>query len=193
MIPTSPGSNHGWRDGWWELARHVPSPNVGQRPANAVVDLAVIHSISLPPGVYGGPEIEQLFTNTLDWQTHPYFQTIAGLEVSAHFVIRRNGHTDQYARLQDRAWHAGTSTWQGRSNCNDYSVGIELEGLEGELFDDAQYTSLSQLLRSLHRHQGIKGVAGHEHVAPGRKYDPGPGFDWMRLQSLLSDTSLIWP
>lgn len=193
MNPASSGNSPEWANGWWQHARHVPSPNFGPRPADAVVDLAVIHSISLPPGVYGGPEIEQLFTNTLDWCAHPYFQRITGLEVSAHFVIRRNGHTDQYVRLQDRAWHAGASAWQGRHNCNDFSVGIELEGLEGDAFDAAQYVSLSRLLRSLHVHQGLRLVAGHEHVAPGRKRDPGPGFDWPGLQTQLADTPLIWP
>lgn len=187
----SPASE--WVDGWWQHARHVPSPNHGKRPSDAVVDLAVIHSISLPPGVYGGPEIEQLFTNTLDWDAHPYFQAITGLEVSSHFVIRRDGHIDQYVRLQDRAWHAGASEWQGRSNCNDYSVGIELEGLEGDVFEDAQYAQLAQLLCSLSHHQGLRQVAGHEHVSPGRKCDPGPGFDWLRLQQLLANTPLIWP
>ncbi len=191
MNKAAPSSE--WADGWWLHARHVPSPNHGQRPAGATVDLAVIHSISLPPGVYGGPEIEQLFTNALDWNAHPYFQSIAGLEVSSHFVIRRDGQTDQYVSIHDRAWHAGASSWQGRNNCNDYSVGIELEGLEGDVFDDAQYAALARLLRSLSQQQGVQLVAGHEHISPGRKCDPGDGFDWQHLQQRLSDTPLIWP
>ncbi len=182
-----------WQDGWWQDARPCASPNFGMRPANAVIDLAVIHSISLPPGQYGGPEIEQLFTNQLDWQAHPYFQTILGLEVSSHFVIRRDGQTDQYVSVLNRAWHAGKSHWRGRDNCNDDSVGIELEGLEGEAFEPAQYAALSLLLRSLSTYLPIKYIAGHEHIAPGRKFDPGEGFNWAHAQASLTDLSLTWP
>ena len=126
-----------WSDGWLRDARAVPSPNFGPRPADTAVSLAVIHSISLPPGEYGGPEIEQLFTNQLDWDAHPYFQSIRGLEVSSHFFIRRDGSFWQFVSCDDRAWHAGASQYKGQSNCNDNSVGIELEGLEGETFEDA--------------------------------------------------------
>jgi N-acetyl-anhydromuramoyl-L-alanine amidase len=182
-----------WQNGWWQHARHCVSPNFGVRPANAWVDLAVIHSISLPPGQYGGPEIERLFTNQLDWQAHPYFQTIEGLEVSSHFVIRRDGQTDQYVSVLDRAWHAGASHWRGRDNCNDDSVGIELEGLEGDPFELAQYTALAVLLRSLSHRLPIQYVAGHEHIAPGRKNDPGKGFNWSQLKANLHDLPLIWP
>ncbi len=182
-----------WQNGWWQGARPCASPNFGMRPNDAIIDLAVIHSISLPPGQYGGPGIEQLFTNQLDWQAHPYFQTISGLEVSSHFVIRRNGQTDQYVSVLDRAWHAGKSHWRGRDNCNDDSVGIELEGLEGESFEPDQYHALSQLLRSLSAYLPIQYIAGHEHIAPGRKFDPGEGFNWAIAQASLADLALIWP
>ena len=173
-----------WREGWWPGARAVPSPNHGPRPSGTAVSLVVLHSISLPPGQYGGREVERLFTNTLDWNAHPYFQTIRGLEVSAHFFVRRGGRVLQFVSVDRRAWHAGRSSWQGRENCNDYSVGIELEGLEGETFTDAQYRGLSRLLAAVRRVCPIEAIAGHEHVAPGRKADPGPGFDWPRLLAL---------
>lgn len=178
----------GWHEGWWLGAQSLPSPNFGPRPMGVCIDLAVIHSISLPPGQYGGPEIEQLFTNNLDWNAHPYFEQIRGLEVSSHFVIRRNGRCQQFVSVFARAWHAGRSTWRGRDNCNDYSVGIELEGLEHEPFEDAQYDTLTTLLKALPAVCPITQVAGHEHVAPGRKQDPGRAFDWGRLQALTG-----WP
>jgi N-acetyl-anhydromuramoyl-L-alanine amidase len=174
-----------WTQGWWAYARHRPSPNAGPRPAAAVVDLVVLHSISLPPGVYGGDAIGRLFTNQLDWTAHPYFEQIRGLLVSAHFVIDRRGRITQFVSCDQRAWHAGTSHWQGRDNCNDFSIGIELEGLEGDTFEPAQYRSLTHLLRSLRRQHGVRAVVGHEHVAPGRKADPGPGFEWGYLRQCL--------
>jgi len=177
-----------WQNGWYQYARHVPSPNYGPRPLADDVSLAVIHSISLPPGVCGGNEIEQLFTNQLDWSAHPYFEQIRGAEVSAHFVIRRDGELIQFVAVSDRAWHAGRSAWRGRDNCNDYSVGIELEGLEDTAFEAAQYRALSTLLDALAQHWPITQIAGHEHVAPGRKRDPGLAFDWRHLQALLQ-----WP
>ena len=152
------------------------------------MSLALIHSISLPPGVYGGDEVERLFTNRLDWDAHPYFQRIRGLTVSAHFFIRRDGELLQFVSCDERAWHAGASSWQGRADCNDYSVGIELEGLEGEHFEAAQYAVLATLLQAVATCYPIRHVVGHEHVAPGRKEDPGPGFDWDRLQAALG-----WP
>ena len=158
-----------------------------------MVSLAVIHSISLPPGEYGGDAVERLFTNTLDWNAHPYFQGIRGLEVSAHFFMRRDGGLVQFVGCDDRAWHAGASCWKGREGCNDFSVGIELEGLEGNTFEPAQYASLARLLRALARRYGITDVAGHEHVAPGRKADPGPGFDWSRLRRQLRRPDLRLP
>lgn len=182
-----------WVRGWWAHARHRPSPNVGSRPAAASVDLVVLHSISLPPGVYGGDAIELLFTNQLDWSAHPYFEQIRGLQVSAHFVIDRRGRITQYVSCDERAWHAGASHWQGRDNCNDFSIGIELEGLEGEPFEPAQYRSLVPLLRSLRRKYGVRAVVGHEHVAPGRKADPGPGFEWGYLRQSLGWSARCFP
>lgn len=186
--PSSP-----WLDGWYAKARHVPSPNIGERPAGTVIDLAVVHSISLPPGMYGGPEIEQLFTNQLDWSAHPYFEQIRGLEVSSHFVIRRDGELLQFASVFARAWHAGRSSWRGRDNCNDFSVGIELEGLEHEPFESAQYAALATLLQALRAAWPIAAVAGHEHIAPGRKFDPGQAFDWPLLQGLLGWPTAAFP
>lgn len=177
-----------WSGGWCSHARRVDSPNFGPRPAGSLVELAVVHSISLPPGVYGGDAIERLFTNRLDWDAHPYFQQIRGAEVSSHFVIRRGGELLQFVSCDARAWHAGVSQWRGRENCNDFSVGIELEGLEGLGFESAQYTRLALLLRELAQRHPLDAVAGHEHVAPGRKADPGVGFDWRRLIALLG-----WP
>lgn len=172
-------------DGWVRGLRRVDSPNRGPRPAGATVDLVVVHSISLPPGVYGGDAIERLFTNTLDCDAHPYYDRLRGLHVSAHFVVDRAGIATQYVSVDERAWHAGASAWRGRPDCNDYSVGVELEGLEGGTFEAAQYTTLAVLLRALHRRHALAGVAGHEHVAPGRKQDPGPGFDWPGLRRRL--------
>lgn len=177
-----------WHEGWWSQARRVDSPNHGPRPAGAEVTLAVIHSISLPPGVYGGDAIERLFTNALDWEAHPYFQHIRGLQVSAHFLVRRGGELLQFVATGERAWHAGRSTWRGRPECNDYSVGIELEGLEGEGFEDAQYRQLAELLVALARQHPLFEVVGHEQVAPDRKRDPGSGFDWSRLRDATT-----WP
>nr|WP_229722926.1 1,6-anhydro-N-acetylmuramyl-L-alanine amidase AmpD [Xylophilus rhododendri] len=169
-------------------AAPCPSPNFGPRPPGAHVDLLVMHSISLPPGVYGGPEVFELFTNRLDWDRHPYFGTIRGMEVSSHFYIRRDGALWQFVSCDDRAWHAGRSHWRGRDNCNDDSIGIELEGLEGQLFEPAQYEALARLCQALCLHYPIAHVAGHSDIAPGRKFDPGAGFDWAWLQQRLR-----WP
>ncbi len=182
-----------WRAGWWSGARACPSPNFGPRPAGVPIALALLHSISLPPGVYGGPHIDRLFTNTLDWDQHPYFQGIRGLEVSSHFVISRQGVVTQYVSCDDRAWHAGRSVWEGRDNCNDWSIGIELEGLEGEAFEPAQYAALDELLLALAANYPIESVAGHEHVAPGRKLDPGPGFNWNKVGALMKAQGWRWP
>jgi N-acetyl-anhydromuramoyl-L-alanine amidase len=182
-----------WHAGWWSRARRIASPNFGPRPAGTAIELALIHSISLPPGEYGADGIERLFTNTLDWDAHPYYQRIRGLTVSAHFVIRRDGELLQFVSCDERAWHAGRSSWQGREECNDYSIGIELEGLEGERFDDVQYVTLVRLLRALVRRYPVRAIAGHEHVAPGRKIDPGPGFDWPRLAALLRLSARYFP
>lgn len=178
---------------WLVWARHCPSPNVGERPTGACIDLIVIHSISLPPGIFGGDEIERLFTNRLNWDAHPYFQQIRGAEVSAHFLIRRTGEVVQFAGMDARAWHAGVSCWRGRSNCNDDSIGIELEGLEGGFFEPAQYASLARVCAEVASRYPIAWVAGHEHIAPGRKRDPGPGFDWHRLAQDLGWASACFP
>ena len=174
-----------WDGGWLRQAIRLPSPNFGPRPPQACIDLIVVHSISLPPGQYGGQAVQELFTNRLDWDAHPYYQQIRGLEVSSHFYIRRDGELWQFVSCDDRAWHAGRSHYRGRDNCNDDSIGIELEGLEGERFEPAQYQCLAALSQALIRRYPIAHIAGHEHVAPGRKQDPGPGFDWPQLQSLL--------
>ena len=182
-----------WRKGWYRFAHHTPSPNFGSRPADISIDLVVLHSISLPPGQYGGPEIEALFTNTLDWDAHPYFQLIRGAEVSAHFVIRRDGALIQFVSCDDRAWHAGSSHYQGRDNCNDFSIGIELEGLEGETFEAQQYETLSSVCAAIAQHYQLHQIAGHQHVAPDRKQDPGVGFDWSFLQRSLGWTDDNFP
>jgi N-acetyl-anhydromuramoyl-L-alanine amidase len=191
MTPPPPPEATGdplWQDGWYRFAHRIASPNFGPRPAGALVDLVVVHSISLPPGVYGGDEVRQLFTNTLDWDAHPYFQQIRGMQVSTHFFIRRDGALLQFVSCDQRAWHAGPSSYRGRDNCNDDSVGIELEGLEGETFEDAQYEQLAVVCAALAQHYPIQHVAGHEHIAPVRKKDPGAGFDWVSLQRELG-----WP
>jgi AmpD protein len=177
-----------WDGGWYRFARRLDSPNFGPRPSGAVIDLVVVHSISLPPGEYGGDGVQRLFTNTLDWDAHPYFKSIEALEVSSHFYVRRGGELWQFVSCDDRAWHAGASSWRGRDNCNDDSIGIELEGLEGETFEAAQYETLADLCASLAQRYPIEHIAGHEHIAPGRKQDPGPGFDWALLRR-----SLPWP
>ena len=182
-----------WSAGWLRSAQHCKSPNFGVRPEGATIDLVLIHSISLPPGEYGGDAIVQLFTNRLDWDAHPYYQQIRGLEVSAHFLVRRDGDVLQFVSCDARAWHAGASTWRGRHECNDFSIGIELEGLEGERFEAAQYAALVRLLAPLRRRYPIAAVVGHEHVAPGRKNDPGAGFDWTHLRSLLGNSALDLP
>lgn len=182
-----------WRDGWYRFASRLPSPNYGPRPRNHCTDLIVLHSISLPPGQYGGNEVQQLFTNQLDWQAHPYFQSIAGLTVSSHFYIRRHGELWQFVSCDDRAWHAGVSQYRGRANCNDDSIGVELEGLEGSLFEPAQYATLSALCASIMQQYPITHLAGHEHIAPGRKGDPGAGFDWLKLQNSLALSSNFLP
>ena len=182
-----------WREGWYQFSGRHTSPNFGPRPLDALVNLIVLHSISLPPGQYGGNEVQQLFTNQLDWEKHPYFKSIEGLEVSSHFYIRRNGELQQFVSCSDRAWHAGVSCYRGRSNCNDHSIGIELEGIEGGPFEISQYETLSSLCAALLQHYPIAHIAGHEHIAPGRKSDPGSGFDWYLLQQSLGLTPAHFP
>lgn len=182
-----------WRDGWYQFAAHLPSPNYGPRPSGSCIDLIVLHSISLPPGQYGGDEVQQLFTNQLDWQAHPYFESIRGLTVSAHFYIRRGGELWQFVSCDERAWHAGASSYRGRTNCNDDSIGIELEGLEGTCFEPMQYATLTAVCASIVQHYPIRHLAGHEHIAPGRKGDPGAGFDWLHLQKTLALSASFLP
>lgn len=169
-------------DGWLiEGARRCASPNFDARPAGETVRLAVVHAISLPPDEFGGPGVEQLFTNCLDPQAHPYYAEIAHLRVSAHFFIRRNGEVIQFVSTLDRAWHAGQSCWEGRERCNDFSVGIELEGCDAQPFEPTQYARLRELIVALRARHPVEGVAGHCDIAPGRKTDPGPCFDWSEL------------
>ena len=168
-----------WRgDGWLKGARWVFSPNQGARPAGCAVSLIVLHNISLPPDDFSGNWVELFFTNQLDPQAHTYFSKIAELQVSAHFFVRRDGHVIQFVGCDRRAWHAGQSNWQGRENCNDYSVGIELEGSDSQPFTAEQYAALWLLIRVLRARYPVRALAGHCHVAPGRKTDPGPYFDW---------------
>ncbi|WP_370633604.1 1,6-anhydro-N-acetylmuramyl-L-alanine amidase AmpD [Acidovorax sp. sic0104] len=179
-----------WDGGWHRAAQRLVSPNYGDRPAlpSSAIDLIVVHSISLPPGEYGTGHVQQLFTNTLDWDAHPYFQSIRGLAVSSHFFIERTGMLWQFVSCDQRAWHAGQSSYRGRNQCNDDSIGIELEGLEGREFEAPQYQTLARLCLDIEKRYAIEYIAGHEHIAPGRKQDPGPGFDWRLLHDALR-----WP
>ncbi|MBN7795406.1 1,6-anhydro-N-acetylmuramyl-L-alanine amidase AmpD [Parahaliea mediterranea] len=175
--------------GWLSGARRVPSPNYGPRPPGVEPDLLVIHNISLPPGEYGSDCVERLFTNCLDWDAHPYFRGIRGLEVSSHLLIRRCGEVVQFVSLDDRAWHAGLSCYRGRENCNDFSIGIELEGTDEEPYADAQYATLVAVTRGLLAAcPALEAgrIAGHSDIAPGRKTDPGPAFDWGRYRAALA-------
>ena len=180
-VPSRPVRPARWRQGWWSGASRCSSPNFGPRPDGMAVELVLLHSISLPPGQYGGDAIDRLFTNRLDLEAHPYYQQLRGLAVSAHFLVRRDGRLRQFVSCDQRAWHAGLSHWRGRDNCNDWSIGIELEGLEGEPFEAPQYPALVRLLAAIARHYPVRELVGHEHVAPGRKQDPGAGFDWQAL------------
>ena len=170
---------------WLEGARRVRSPNADARPADTAVTLVVVHGISLPPGRFGGDAIERLFTNRLDRDAHPCFHTLAGLRVSAHFLIRRDGALVQFVACSERAWHAGVSRWNGRERCNDFSIGVELEGTDERPYTAKQYRRLAALVRRLAARWPIADVAGHSDVAPGRKTDPGPSFDWARLRRLI--------
>jgi len=174
--------------GWLESAEAIASPNFDSRPDDAVIRLIVVHGISLPPGEYGGGHIRDFFCNRLDTGAHDYFATIRDLRVSAHCVIERSGKILQFVSFLDRAWHAGVSEWRGETACNDFSIGIELEGCDDEAYDERQYRSLAALIAALRaRYPGIAGdaLAGHSDIAPGRKTDPGTAFDWARLEQLL--------
>ncbi len=180
--------------GLLDQARQVPSPNQDERPTGAPIDLAVVHGISLPPCEFGGPWIDALFTNSLDPDVHPYFAAIHTLRVSAHVLIRRDGTLVQYVPFHRRAWHAGASCYQGRERCNDFSIGIELEGCDDLPYEEIQYLRLGALLRALMAaYPSIKPerVAGHCHIAPGRKQDPGPHFDWPRLYAMLGQAGRV--
>lgn len=172
-------------------ARLCLSPNRDERPTGKPIDLLILHGISLPPGQFGGDEIEALFLNRLDWDAHPYFDEIRGLEVSAHLLIRRDGEIVQFVPFTERAWHAGESNFRGRSRCNDFSIGIELEGEDETPYDDEQYRVLPIVLQALlqaYPNISPREIAGHCDVAPGRKVDPGPAFDWLRLYDALGDS-----
>ena len=173
-------------DGWLSGVRRVESPNCDARPAGTEITLLVVHSISLPPGEYGGDSIERFFTNRLDPEAHPYFREIQGMKVSAHFLVRRDGGLIQFVPVARRAWHAGASSWRGRSACNDFSIGVELEGTDDAPFEGAQYRQLATLIRNLREELPLRDIAAHSDIAPGRKTDPGPGFDWPRLLAALA-------
>ena len=174
---------------WFDDARHLPSPNFDTRPSDCGIDLIVLHGISLPPGEFGGPQIEQLFCNRLDPHAHDCFRTIADLKVSAHLLIRRDGALVQFVALSNRAWHAGESRFGDRVRCNDFSIGIEVEGTDCTPYEGVQYGRLGDVCRTLMHHWPAIGpdrIVGHSDVAPRRKTDPGPAFDWRRLKNLLA-------
>jgi N-acetyl-anhydromuramoyl-L-alanine amidase len=173
------------RSGIVRAAAQIASPNCDARPAGARISLLVIHGISLPPGEFGGPWIVELFTNRLKTDAHPYFAKVANQKVSAHFLIRRDGSLAQFVPCSMRAWHAGVSDWRGQERCNDFSIGIELEGADDVPYTDAQYTMLAALTRALRRRYPIRDIVGHCDIASGRKTDPGPAFDWKRFRRLI--------
>lgn len=173
-------------EGWISGARRLPSPHFDARPDGAAVELLVIHNISLPPDEFGGPGIIDLFLGRLDHSAHPYYERIRGLRVSSHFLIRRDGELIQFVGCAARAWHAGESTWRGRTRCNDFSVGVELEGADNVPFTDPQYAMLAPLTRALQARYPIADIQGHSDIAPGRKTDPGPYFDWTRYRASIA-------
>lgn len=178
-------AQHGLRvepDGWVAAVRRVASPHCDARPADAQVTLVVVHCISLPPGRFGGGEIARFFAGTLDRESHPFFARLRAVRVSSHFLIERDGSLTQFVSCRDRAWHAGLSAFSGQTGCNDFSIGVELEGCEYEPFVEAQYATLASLLAALRSAYPLRAVRGHSEVAPGRKSDPGPLFDWSRLR-----------
>jgi AmpD protein len=168
-------------DGILPKARQISSPNFDERPAGVSIELIVIHNISLPPGEFGGNGVVELFTNRLDPEQHSYYRNIHQLRVSSHFFIRRDGELIQFVPCLKRAWHAGVSQWQARERCNDFSIGIELEGDDYSPFEEAQYVTLARLLDALKAAYPIADITGHSDIAPGRKTDPGPFFDWSRV------------
>jgi len=174
-------------DGQLIGARQVPSPNYNQRPEHTEIQLVVVHNISLPPSQFGGGYIEQFFQNQLDWSVHPYFQTIKGMQVSTHLLILRSGEVLQFVNFNDRAWHAGRSSYLAKKECNDYSIGIELEGSDDQPFEDVQYNTLAKVITTLQETYPkiLQHLAGHSDIAPGRKTDPGPCFDWPKTRALI--------
>ena len=179
--------------GWLSGARRIPSPNCDERPAGTPVSLLVVHNISVPPGTFGGNAVEQLFTNRLDPDGHPFYATIRDHKVSAHFFIRRDGSLVQFVPCDRRAWHAGVSWWKGRERCNDFSIGVELEGTDTRPYTMRQYARLARLVKTLRARYPIVDLAGHSDIAPGRKTDPGPAFDWRRLRTLLGEPTRVRP
>jgi AmpD protein len=175
--------------GWLPECRRVLSPNFDARPAGAEISLLVVHAISLPPGEFGGGDVADLFCNRLDAGRHPFFAEIQGLRVSAHFFVRRDGELIQFVSCDARAWHAGASVWQGRERCNDFSIGIELEGCDDLAFESAQYATLNRLIAQLCQRYPLLTAVGHSDIAPGRKTDPGPHFDWSRVVAIASPHS----
>ena len=173
-------------DGRVDAARYIASPNCDERPPGEAITLLVIHSISLPPREFGGDAILRLFTNDLDCAAHPYYPSLAGMKVSAHFLIRRTGELLQFVPCTKRAWHAGVSAWRGRGGCNDYSIGIELEGADDMPFAEPQYRVLAELARALRASHPIADIVGHCDIAPVRKTDPGPSFDWARFRDSIA-------
>ena len=175
--------------GYTVAAKQVASPNFDARPNNGLIDMIVVHNISLPPNQYGGNGILELFTNTLNPDAHPYYAEIYTRKVSSHFLIRRDGELIQFVSCLQRAWHAGVSSWQGRERCNDFSVGIELEGCDTAPFEELQYKTLKQLIQTLMNTYPIQHIVGHDAIAPGRKTDPGPYFDWQQINHLTVHTN----
>lgn len=185
MIPAAadrPVSFEVDRNGWVPQVEHVYSPNADERPSGTPIELVVVHGISLPPRQFGGDGVERLFTNSLSCDVHPFYAQLVGLRVSAHFFVRRCGKTIQFVSCLRRAWHAGVSSWNGRTRCNDFSVGIELEGADDIGYEAIQYAVCADLIRALRAAFPIRAVLGHSDVAPGRKTDPGPAFDWSRIR-----------
>ncbi|MYM37561.1 1,6-anhydro-N-acetylmuramyl-L-alanine amidase AmpD [Duganella sp. FT94W] len=180
-------------DGWLPSAQRYDSPHYDARPDPADITLLVVHNISLPLGRFGGPHVSDLFSGRIDYNADPSFADLRGLKVSSHFFIRRDGRLIQYVSANDRAWHAGRSCFRGREKCNDFSIGVELEGCDFLPFEAAQYATLAALTMALCRHYPLTDVQGHEHIAPGRKTDPGPGFDWEVYRKLLHKKALDEP
>lgn len=177
-------------DGWCEAAWRYDSPYYNARPADAAIDVLVVHNISLPAGRFGGHHVSDLFTGRVDYNADPSLADLRNVEVSAHFFVRRDGRLVQYVSCNDRAWHAGLSQFQGRANCNDFSIGVEMEGTDNVAFTSVQYEVLAQLAQALQNRYPLRWITGHEHVAPGRKTDPGPCFDWSRLDALLKEQAV---